>query len=117
MAQFNAMTESFEEVTLFDKPALFTCLRIDRSTVPQGYHAYDIRHDDECQGDAVQIARGILINHWGTVITRDLVKLPIDGKRDMEPEDINYATGDCNSMKSFMEKYPPITKPPKEYER
>ncbi len=118
--QFNAMTitEDFEEVTLFDKPALFTHLRIDRATVPRGYYAYDIRHDDDdCQGEAVQIACNIFVNHWGTVITRDEVKLPLDGYRDMRGEDINYACGDCDCMKMFMEKYPPKIKPLKEHER
>jgi hypothetical protein len=40
MARFNAMTEDFEEL---GKPALFTSLRIDRNTVPRGYHLYEVR--------------------------------------------------------------------------
>lgn len=117
MAQYNAMETDFEEVILFDKPALFTSLRIDRSTVPRGYYAYDIRHDDDCQGDAVEIARGVAVNHWGTVITRDKVDLPPDGYRDMKPTDINYAYGECDSMKAFMEAYPPKTKQSRQHER
>ena len=31
----NAMVEKFEEVTVFDQPMIFTCLRIDRETVPK----------------------------------------------------------------------------------
>ena len=115
--RFNAMEEDFEEVTIFDKPALFTSLRIGRNTVPRGYHLYEVRHDDDCQGDAVQLARGIMVNHWGSLITRDEIKLPADGYLDLNPEDLNYATGDCQSMKEFMEKYPPKAKPPKSYER
>jgi len=63
MARYNAMTESFDEVEVFEKPALFTPIRIDRSTVPPGYHLYEVRHDDECQGDSVEIARNIFVNH------------------------------------------------------
>ena len=29
MAQLDAMTESFDEVTILGKPALFTCIRVD----------------------------------------------------------------------------------------
>ena len=113
----NAMSEYFDEVTILGKPALFTNLRIDRNTVPRGYHLYEVRHDDDCQGDAVQIARGILVNHWGSLITHEVINLPADGYLDIEPEDLNYAAGDCRSMKTFMEKYPPRAKPPKNYER
>ncbi len=34
----NAMTETFEEVTVLDRPMLFTCGRIDRATVPKGLY-------------------------------------------------------------------------------
>ena len=115
--QCNAMEERFEEVTICKKPALFTCLRIARDTVPKGYYAYDVRHDDDCQGDPVQIARSILVNHWGTLITRDKINLPRNGYLDIYPEDLNYDTGDCRSMKDFMAKYPPKEKPPKSKER
>lgn len=117
MPRFNAMEEDFEAVTILDKPALFTPIRIDRNTVPRGYHLYEVRHDDDCQGDAVQIARGIMVNHWGTLITRDVIKLPADGYLDIEPEDLNYSAGDCKSMKEFMAKYPAKIKPPQSYER
>lgn len=100
------MVEDFEEVTVLDMPALFTPIRIDRGTIPDGYQLYEVRHDDDCQGDAVQIARSIVVNHWGSLITRDEIKLPTDGFLDIEPEDMNYSTGECRSMKAFMEKYP-----------
>jgi hypothetical protein len=116
-SRFNAMTEDFEEVTFLNRPALFTPIRIDRTTVPRGYHVYEVRHDDDCQGDAVQIARNITVNHWGTLIMRDRIKLPPDGYLDIEPEALNYDTGDCQSLKEFMGKYPPKTRPPKDYER
>ena len=97
MSRYNAMTEDFEEVTILDKPALFTPARIDRNTIPCGYHLYEVRHDDDCQGDAVQIASNIYVNHWGSLITRDELEIP-DGFLDIEPMDLNYGTGDCRSM-------------------
>lgn len=111
------MEEDFEEVTKLDKPALFTHLRIDLNTVPQGYHLYEVCHDDYDQGDAVQIAKKITVNHWGTLITNDSIELPHDGYLDIQPGDLNYSTGDCENMKEFMEKYPPESKPPKNHER
>lgn len=114
MSRYNAMQESFEEVTILDKPALFTSIRIDRSTVPCGYHLYEVRHDDDCQGIPVQVALGIMVNHWGTLITRDEIELPSHGYLDIEPDALNYGAGDCRSIKDFMEKYPIQAKPTKD---
>ena len=58
MARYNAMEETFTEVRVLGKPALFHDLRIDRSTVPKGLYLYEVRHDDEGWGDPVQIAKG-----------------------------------------------------------
>ena len=109
MPRYNAMTEDFQEATLLGKPALFTPIRIDRATVPQGYHLYEVRHDDECQGDAVQVAHNIYVNHWGSLIMQDELAMP-DGFLDIEPEDLNYSSGDCRSMGEFMAKHPPVVK-------
>lgn len=108
MARYNAMTMDFEEVTIFEKPALFTPLRIDCGTVPQGYYLYEVRHDDDGQGDAVQIARNIVVNHWGSIITQDEIPPHPDGYLDIELEDLNYSAGDCRSMGNFIKKYPEV---------
>ena len=108
MARQNAMEEAFELVEVCGKPALFTCLRIDRETVPKGLQVYEIRHADEDWGEPAQIARGILINHFGTVIMREKLRLPADGYMDIDAEK-DFAFCDdyaCNSVKAYMEKYP-----------
>lgn len=110
MARYNAMEEIFEEVTVLDMPALFTSLRINRNTVPAGYHVYEVRHDDVCQSEAAKIVQGIMVNHLGSLITRDEITLP-DGKYlDIEPDALIFADGDCRCMNDFMVKYPPYIK-------
>lgn len=106
MTRHTAISEDFEEVTILGKPALFTPIRIDRSTVPSGYYLYEVRHDDDGLGDAVQIARNILVNHWGSIITHDEILLPVDGYLDIAPDDLNYGAGDCRSIEEFSTKYP-----------
>ena len=115
--QCNCMVLSFTEVTILNRTGLFTSMRVQRDTVPKGYYAYDVRHDDDCKGDAVQLARSILVNHWGTLITRDLIKIPRHGYLDIEPEDLKYNTGDCTSMADFMVKFPPKERKGKSNER
>ena len=38
MGGIDATKETFESVTVLDKPMLFTCARIDRDTVPKGMY-------------------------------------------------------------------------------
>ena len=86
MARYNAMEETFTEVRVLGKPAFFHDLRIDRSTVPKGLYLYEVRHDDEGWGDPVQIAKGIMVNHFGSIITREPIRLPPDGYLEIDPE-------------------------------
>lgn len=118
MARYNAMEERFEEITVLDKPALFTDIRIERDTVPKGLYLYEVRSDDDGCGDSVQIAKGIMVNHFGSIITREPIKLPQDGYLDIDPEkDWNFAGGDCRTIKEFQKKYPSTKKKEKEQER
>lgn len=38
----NAMTEQFEDVTVLGHPMIFTCLRVDRDTVPEGLYMLNL---------------------------------------------------------------------------
>ena len=110
MAGYNAMEEIFDEIIVLEKPALFSNMRIDRNTVPKDLYLYEVRHDDEF-GDPVQIAKGIMVNHFGSIITREPIDLPADGYLDINPEeDWDFAGGDCQTVKEFQEKYPPSKK-------
>lgn len=106
MSKENAMTAAFEEVTVYGPPALFTSLRIDRSTVPEGLYLYELRHADEDWGDPCQLARGILVNHYGTILTREPIQLPIEGWLNLNPGDFNFSDGGCHTVAEFQNKYP-----------
>ena len=118
MAGYDAGREHFPEIKILGKPALFHDLRIDRNSVPKGLYLYEVRYDDDGFGDPVQIAKGIVVNHFGSIITRSPLKLPSDGYLDIDPEkDWNFAGGDCRTVKEFQEKYQPAKKKEKERER
>lgn len=110
----NAMEENFELVTVFDKPMLFTCIRIDRNSVAEGLYMYEVRHDDDQQGDPVEIANWIMVNHWGTLISSEPPALVPSTKinnayLDINPKtDWSYEDGSF-TVKEYMEKYPPKT--------
>lgn len=63
----------YEQVTVSGHTALFTNERIKRDTVPDGWYLYEVRHDDECQGIPCEIAKGILVNFWGSLLMHDVL--------------------------------------------
>lgn len=72
-------------VSVQGKPYLFTNMRIDRDTVPKGFHAYDVR-DGDCDGEFWEIQRFVRVNHWGTICGLEEVELE-DGMYWCPPEE------------------------------
>lgn len=83
--------ERFEKILLYKRPVLFTPLRIRNDAVPEGIYKYEVRHDDECTGEIVEIAHGVFVNHWGTILSDHQLRLGPSGYRDIdESKDIRY---------------------------
>lgn len=59
-------------------PYLFTNMRIDRETIPDGYYAYDVRGSEGGAGNFSEIKKWVLDNHWGTIIGKK--EIPMDEK-------------------------------------
>ena len=62
MSQYDASKQNYQEVAIFDRPALFTECRIDRTTVPEDVYRYELRHGDEDWGEPRELARGLMVN-------------------------------------------------------
>lgn len=92
----NAKEIKWEKVVVLGKEGLFADYRVDRGTVPEGYSVYEIRHDDDCQGEPVQIAKWVMVNFWGTLLVKEPFELepsPVTNNAylDIDPEeDWNY---------------------------
>lgn len=100
----NAMEEQFEDVTVLGHPMIFTYLRVDRATVPEGLYVYEVRHDDDQQGDPVQIGNWILVNHWGTIISNKPIHLRNNGYRDIDPEEDWAYEGTVTTVKEYLQR-------------
>ena len=53
---------------------LFSSLRLDRKTLPEGWYAYDIRHTDS--GAFCTVEEHVAANHMGTFITKKKIEFP-----------------------------------------
>ena len=72
--RYKASELSYERVRVFGRTGFFTNERIQKDSVPEGVFQYEVRHDDLCQGIPCEVAKGILVNFWGTLLT--LTELP-----------------------------------------
>lgn len=107
----NAMTEDYEHIELFEKPALFSNFRIDRSTVPDGWHCYDIRGSDDDPGDLSTVEFRVIVNHSGTILCPEEIAFP--EKKNYRPinGDINFL-GESVTVAEFCEQHHiPVSSP------
>lgn len=72
--RYRADSEVFYVIRVFGQEALFSCGRIERGSVPKGLYQYEVRHDDCCQGIPCEVAKGIMVNFWGTLLTREAIE-------------------------------------------
>lgn len=103
---YDAKKVTYQEVTILGKPALFTECRLDRPTVPDGVYRYELRHGDEDWGEPVELSRNILVNYYGTVLTREPFQLPIEGWIPLENDSLSFRDDGCRTLAEFQQKYP-----------
>lgn len=58
---YDVQKVTYQEVTIFDRPALFTECRIDRATVPEGVYRYELRHGDADWGEPIELSRSLML--------------------------------------------------------
>lgn len=91
----DATEEVFDLLELFGYTVLFTCMRVDRETIPKGLYVYDVRHDDDCSGKISEIKPHIIINHWGTIICKVPIEMTDIGCKFVEEGDYGYMGETC----------------------
>lgn len=97
----------YEQVRFRDLPALFTSLRV--GSVPDGMYRYEIRMDED-SSEPCQIARHILANHYGTLLTTDPIQLPADGYLNFSGEELVFSGAPPYHGRRFSEM-PPFQRP------
>ena len=74
----NIYAVKFDLIELFGKPALFTNARLTKADIPADLYLSHVRGDDETTGWFATIEPEVLVNHFGSVVTKE----PIDfGKK------------------------------------
>ena len=92
----------YQEVEIFDVPALFSNGRISLADLPEGLYRYDLRGSDYDPGMPVTIEPNVAVNHAGTIITAKPLDLGEEDWRYLtEDEGLNFVGGEI-SMYRFV---------------
>ena len=103
MERYDARKETYEEIEIFDTLALFSAGRIQKDSVPEGFYCYEVRHDDECMGIPCELSFHILVNFWGTVISKVPLIRDDECRRYIEDEEWGYTGNVEIQLESWVE--------------
>lgn len=94
--------DSYEVVDLFGKPALFTNERMSESDIPAGLYVCHVRGDDLTTGGFAELAPKVLVNHYGSIITKEPIDFGEKGYIAFTEETDPHFTGESATFAEFM---------------
>ena len=95
----------YQEVEIFDVPALFSDGRIALADLPEGLYRYDLRGSDDDPGVPVTVEQNVAVNHAGAIITAKPLNLGEDGRLFLtEDEGLNFVGGEISMQRFFNEQ-------------
>lgn len=77
--KINLLNGEYDLIEIFDKPALFLNERISKKDIPAGLYKCDVRNDDESINGFSELSPSVLVNHFGTIITKEPIDFGING--------------------------------------
>ena len=104
-APIPADAPTYEEVEIFDQPALFDNGRIDAATIPDGLFRYELRGSDDDPGSPATVEMKVVVNHAGTIITTNPLTIPEEGFLPLTEENgLNFLGGEM-TMQEFQRNH------------
>lgn len=85
--------EKYQEVELFDVPALFANGRVDQAILPPGIYRYELRGSDYDPGYLLTVENHVTVNHAATVLTAIPINLSRQGRLWLG-EELNFTGGE-----------------------
>jgi hypothetical protein len=89
METVDVQKEVLEEVELMGRIGYFTELRVDKETVPEGMHCYELRHGDD-DGFPVSVEESVRVNYFGAVLLAEELELGEEKALQFGYEDFGY---------------------------
>ena len=89
METVDVRKEVLEEVELLGRMGYFTELRVDKETVPEGMHCYELRYGDD-DGFPVSVEKNVRVNYFGAVLLAEALELGEEKALQFGSEDFRY---------------------------
>ena len=99
-----ANDEQYQEVELFEKPALFSNGRISRDDLPEGVYCYDLRGSDDDPGSPICVEERVMVNHAGSVILTAPLEFPEEGRLYFTDETGLNFNGGMLTLSQFLQE-------------
>ena len=96
--------EQYQEVELFEKPALFSNGRISRDDLPEGVYCYDLRGSDDDPGSPICVEERVMVNHAGSVILTAPLEFPEEGRLYFTDETRLNFNGGMLTLSQFLQE-------------
>ena len=96
----NAKKVLWDIIKIKNKLCYFTDFRIDRSSIPEGFNMYEVA--DCCDGVPSYLAKGILVNFYGTIITKE--EFDLEGRYcDFDKDEWQYQSAKYFSLSELLD--------------
>ncbi len=95
------LDEDLDLIEVLDRPALFSNGRIPREAVPEGFYAYDLYQSCDT-GDFCYIAPLVVVNHGGTVFTKEPIDFDGADRIDLTEDTSPNFLGDSMRVRDFV---------------
>lgn len=93
-------TSDYQHIEVLGNEGVFTPLRIERESLPEGFHKYSLREGEEAL--ISQVASEVLVNHAGDFITKEPLELGADGAKSLCEEDWGF-TGEPFQFEAYFD--------------
>lgn len=96
-------TGQLQEVEIKGHYGVFTELRVDKSTIPEGVNCYELRHGDDDSYPAA-LEENVRINYFGAILMTDKMELGEGGYVELTFDDFGF-TGEELSVLEYRANY------------
>ena len=96
-------SRQLQEVEIKGHYGVFTELRVDKSTIPEGVYCYELRHGDD-DSYPVTLKEDIRVNYFGAVLMKNEMELGKEGYVGLSYDDFGF-TGEELTMLEYRANY------------
>lgn len=103
MDAIDVNSSQLQEVEIKGHYGVFTELRVDKSTLPEGVNCYELRHGDD-DSYPVTLKEDVWVNYFGAVLMTDKMELGKEGYVGLSYDDFGF-TGEELTMLEYRANY------------